>query len=552
MQNFKTYLVNTNPALNRDEIKICMDYIINKYSKIKNVKIESIPPHAVISDMYNYIDIPRPEKWDFDKNINIILPDFFKNLHYDPYEGSSETFYKKYTKPVRNESQLLKVVKFCDSVFHFIINPSALVIAEYCRKYSFRLDEFKNISKELLLECIKNDYHVYKKYAHRLDEYEILDLIGVNPKIIGLIVNLTYEMKLKAIDVDPNAISYIKEQTLELCKNSIRQIYKNYLLGNEIQINASEFKFFDEEIVDLILDIPKFKVKFENIPNYLWTMERIIKAIKNDPFIISNAYLEKLNQECYQTAFDTNIGILKYIPIIFQTKKMKEIVKEKNPIQFEENRIYLLKTKWEYAKWEYAKQNPVKMSQKLCDKIFAQFVDQFKYIPAEFQTQNMVECLKKYHFRGYLIPYIANKSEGLYICFFNKNTDNIKYIPAEFQTVEMCEKSANDNKMNVEYCEHITENMLRKIFENSSCRRKERFDFINNFNEKALAKILTVRPHLLGIITKQTDYLIRTALKHNGYCFQNIHNKTIDYLRLALENQPLAIKYASLELVEQL
>jgi hypothetical protein len=115
----------------------------------------------------------------------------------------------------------------------------------------------------------------------------------------------------------------------------------------------------------------------------------------------------------------------------------------------------------------------------------------------------------------------------------------------------MCETSI-ENSGDVyllEYCSIITEKLLKHVFTiQNKIPRVNRFKFISNFNEDSLLKIISVRPHLIGELSKdkQTDMLVKKALELDGYNIQHIKNKTEEYKNLALTSQPLAIKYLTI------
>lgn len=88
--------------------------------------------------------------------------------------------------------------------------------------------------------------------------------------------------------------------------------------------------------------------------------------------------------------------------------------------------------------------------------------------------------------------------------------------------------------------------MLDIVFKTTTGPRKERFNFLHDYSEADLLKVLQVRPNLFMYLKpeQQSDTLIRHVLNWDGYCYCYIKNKSLEYLKLALKNEPKAIKYA--------
>jgi hypothetical protein len=90
--------------------------------------------------------------------------------------------------------------------------------------------------------------------------------------------------------------------------------------------------------------------------------------------------------------------------------------------------------------------------------------------------------------------------------------------------------------------------MLNYIFKaeyNKQIPKKDRFNFICYFDEDVLIRILKVKPDLLRILStdQQTDRLIREVLQSDGYALQHIINPNKEHIKIALLQQPKAIKF---------
>ena len=75
--------------------------------------------------------------------------------------------------------------------------------------------------------------------------------------------------------------------------------------------------------------------------------------------------------------------------------------------------------------------------------------------------------------------------------------------------------------------------------------RTNRYDFIFNFDEDVLVKIVKAMPNLLKILPqkRKTDRIIKTVLSEDGYSIQYVENKTKEYYDLAIKTSPGAEKY---------
>lgn len=188
----------------------------------------------------------------------------------------------------------------------------------------------------------------------------------------------------------------------------------------------------------------------------------------------------------------------------------------------------------------------INLTQDLCDYAFDKNYNVFEYVPKEYQTITMIDKIinGKYY---KLLRFINCLTQETCNKIFGYDWSNIKYIPNQFQTKDMAMMAVTKDFNNLQYCAHIDRDVLGVIFKSKrdTCK-KIRFNFIWHYDEDVLVRIMKVRPGLLKILSaeKQTDLVIRAALNKNGYCLEYVINKTDEYVKLAIENQPRAVMYA--------
>ncbi len=552
--------------------------IIEYYHKHYQSITHLVPLDSLVCDLQNHVNIPRfvvnP------KYYNILLPEFYKNLYYVIYNGPPNTLYETYTEPVNTEHEIARALLTCRSgLYKYIINPSLEVMVAYCHEYSFQLDEICNPPKELILRCIAKNSYLYRKYQSLFTTDS--EAIKVNPKIMLYLECPSDELKMQAVTQDISSLEYIKDQTVDVCEYVAKTFYHNHedylktvvkkdpwagssllqgiayvklytgvdyghlaeIHSKEYPLRIGHFKVFTDIIVDFLIKIPKFIFSLTDIPEHYWTFDRLKMVFAHNPQILKK--YPEINPELYQIAFDANPSMYSYIPSEYQTPQMTELVQKLYPFvindhDHDQKRIEDHKTK---RLWEKAIKGEVGYTQELCDRIFVLNHYQFQYIPAEYQTDAMLAHLKNWNYQ--LIPYIAKLTPDFCRDVVNKHPDAIEYIPEQYQTPEMCIRAVTNRGYNLKYCHFITDDLITLIFKTTSGPRKNRFDFLTKYSEADLLRILAVRPNLVRYLTlnQQTDNLIKTVLKLDGYVYQYIHNKTPEYAEIALANQPKAVKY---------
>jgi acyl carrier protein len=147
-----------------------------------------------------------------------------------------------------------------------------------------------------------------------------------------------------------------------------------------------------------------------------------------------------------------------------------------------------------------------------------------------------------------LVMFLRDKNQNDFDLLISRGLCYIRTIPKEFQTLKMSLDCVEYYKPLLECCYCIDLSVLNSIFKsksNTHIPKKERFNFIINFNEDALIRILKVRSNLLSILPldKQTDKLIKEVLQSDGYALQYVINPSKEHIEIALDQQPKAIKY---------
>ncbi|BCS83650.1 hypothetical protein QLL95_gp0473 [Cotonvirus japonicus] len=423
---------------------------------------------------------------------NILTKDFYNHLTTVIYNGPPETIYGKFDSfflHSGNEKEIIKALHKCQSkheLYENIINPSDDVTIAYLKEEYFAFEKIKNPSKNVIKFAITKHNEIFKNHKHLFNDQEILELIKKSPWIIKYIDSPTYEQYEIAVKNDGFTICCVENQTLELCKTALNNIINNKYLYITSTI-LKNMKFIDEEMINSIVDSKFILYEFKNIPEHFLNPTLIKRAIESCPLCLKYLDDKYLTQELCELAFNDNINCFPYIPHHFQKKYMIDKIK--------------LEKKYDFAPFMGS------LDQEYCDQMF---------------------------------------SDAVY---------NIKYIPSQYQTKEMCMKVVERSHHNLKYCSYIDNDILEIIFKSkymTNVPRKDRFKFILDFDENVIAKIIHIKPYLLSIIPadKQTDKIIKTALHTDGYSLQYVVNKKDEYINIALENQPKAIKYTDNYLME--
>lgn len=543
------------------------DDIINYYKN--HYSLLNAPIDSIIADLSNHFQIERkviaPE--------NILSLKFYDRLKYIIYNGPPETLYARYTEPVTTENEIANAIIMCiDGLYECIINPSIIVMGAYCRKWVLNLDRICNPPRELYVECIKYDPDLYPKYKHLFSDNR--EALEINPHIIKFLESPSDNLKLFAVKKDISALKSINEQNYEICEYvsyELKEHHLKYLIvvtksdpfagsglqrgiaytklatgldfsyltkiqSREYPIKITDFKLFNDVIVDNLICIPEFIFSLNSIPESYWSNDRLRLVLKSNPQILKSYPI--LDASLYEVI--TNKEYYPYIPDRYQTKEIKTIIEDDPNLKYKNER-----SQKEFAKrvtineWK----NATEVNQDLCNRIFDIDPYQFSKIPAQFHTDHMIRVVIERYYS--LIPYINNLTRDMALEIIRKNPDAIEYIPLTLHTEEICRLAVTSRGYNLKWCGVITNSMLTHIFKTTQGKRCERFLFLHKYSESELLRILEVRPNLLMYLKpeQQTDTIIKRVLSLDGFVYQYVVNKKPEYLELAMLNEPRAIKY---------
>ena len=431
-------------------------------------------------------------------------------LCYCVYNGPPNTIYANYTDSLDTENDLIKAVKKCDRLYYYIINPSENVTCAYIENNgTLFLPKDLKITKKIARSIIINKEEKFKDCENLFNDDELIEMTYYNPHILKYVKKQNYTICFNVMNILID--KYNSELYSELFYAG-SGLWKKSLPSNFVTYFNLEC-LNDDEIIKLYniafnnnnncieYMIPKY-VSHDNIINYLKRNPDYIKKFKgNVEYNITKEQLKNIYDEIFKYSFFN----FKYIDGEYQTEEMINKIRDKNYISL----------------YEYIN-NKDEIGQELYMESFEKSVNNIIYIPNKYKTDIM--CKKA----------------------FEHNYNNIVSIPEEFQTVEMCKKATMMNVKLIKYCKYIDYDMIENVhkqFKNDP--KKNRYDFINDFSENVLIKIIKANPNLLRVLdkNKKTDKIIRTALENNGYSIQYVENQTDEYKKIALDNQPNAKKY---------
>jgi hypothetical protein len=460
---------------------------------------------------------------------------------YVVYNGPPNTIYGDYSQFfINSESGIIKAMNVCGAcIWRYIKNPSEKILCEAVRLNSYELDDMKDPPKSVVEIVLSERPHIYKKYEKMFNENDHQRLVKNNPfmvEYLNIIDRKIYEI---AICMNPIVIKFIENQDLKLCELSISVL--KYKIDNDITPSGTQSSSpwghtmtnETKEIIDLSSNL----FNAESLKLILHKCEKIKNMDTNSsPFKYKYSYylpkyvsyLKFFNDKIVDTVMTINeiLPSFHYVPEEYHTTDRIIKVIHSHPECFKNIK------------------NP---SKELCQLAFSLDKNNIEYIHFDNQTEDMTQHITN-NYMGELYKYGKFITENDYLNLFNKNPHYIDFIPKHYQTVCMCELAVSKNIYLLEYCEHITPQMIYFIRNSQpTVPRKNRFDFIKKYDENVLMKIISCDPHLLSILpdTKQTDMVIKAALNKSGYNIQYVINKTDEYKKIALENEPKCIKYLS-------
>lgn len=292
----------------------------------------------------------------------------------------------------------------------------------------------------------------------------------------------------------------IKESRRTSCCDTI-QLFNCMVTKYHKEKVISHISYWNNSMVQLIHQ--KYSNYFHLVPQEYQTIDAVTSIVHANPQLAINYDVKLLSDELLQKAVLCNPKLLEKIPHERQNITMIDSLLS-NKFYCDHN-IHLLKCI-----------KPLKVD------------DILHYVAKNEHVATLIDVWEEH---------LAAK-------VFQLNRKTFPYLPPKFMTPEMCSLAVAHNREYIQYIDILSEEIFQIIDDGyKGYPKKYRWDFINNFSEATLIKIVAVRPYLLDKISKQTDKIITTALQKCGYCLQYVRSKTDEYEAMALQNEPKAIKY---------
>jgi len=187
-----------------------------------------------------------------------------------------------------------------------------------------------------------------------------------------------------------------------------------------------------------------------------------------------------------------------------------------------------------------------KQSQEMCNDVFARNYQSIKYIDKQYLTDDMIVAIKKQDVR--LLKYFDSIDQDFCDDLIQKYPPYISCIPRANRTIELGIVAIKHDYRLLEHCEFITKQMMIDVFKSPGLigiARKMRYDFILDYPDHLLIKIIGAMPNLLRVIpeSRQTDQIVRCALGVDGYCVKYVVNMCDEYKSIAIARDPGASRY---------
>ncbi len=182
-----------------------------------------------------------------------------------------------------------------------------------------------------------------------------------------------------------------------------------------------------------------------------------------------------------------------------------------------------------------------------CDELFRSNIEMFSQFIPKFQTQEMInKIIEKDQY--YLLKYCPHLSQEICDLVVKYQVENIQYIPKENIVDELAYYVVEEDPSLLQFCPNIDRKLMMHIFRSkkmSSLPRIDRYNFIIDFDEDVLVKIVKAIPNVFRVLPqkRKTDKIIKTVLSEDGYCIQYVENKTKEYTDIAIKKSPGAKKY---------
>lgn len=224
----------------------------------------------------------------------------------------------------------------------------------------------------------------------------------------------------------------IDDLTLEMSK---------LVLKNRYTKDLKYFKYWDDELINLIIADKNIISNFDVIPNF--SLDQIIKEILVNPIRLKCFMYIIFDQNIYNKSYDQEYGCIEYIPYNFQTNYMHIDIRTKHLelVRFLRDR-----------------------NQADFDKLISRYSGYIQYIPEEFQT--LSKCKKCVEYNELLLKYcycidremlksifkseqnkkIPKKDRFNFICYFNEDA-LIRILKVKFDLLRILSQDQQTDKL---------------------------------------------------------------------------------------------------------
>ncbi|AYV76412.1 MAG: hypothetical protein Terrestrivirus6_38 [Terrestrivirus sp.] len=359
-----------------------------------------------------------------------------------------------------------------DLITH-IINPSEKVIICAIKKDSTYFEKCMNPSKEIICTYISMNPSEYAKLTNEHkkifapDAHELIKMVKTYPKIFPFMTEeeQTEQISYTVIKINVNTIKNVKKQTDKLCAMALLSYAENNKYNNN---------------------------------KYNQTQERIIKHLK-----IFNDLMIEYIIECKElTIYFCDL------PNEYKTPGNIQKAIKNNP--------HVLGTLDKEIQ-----------SQQLCDIAYERDIECIQYILPQFQTDDMKNKIIDSRIVK-LFKYIKDMTKQQSIKMFSISPGSIEFIEEINQEKYMCIAAVRHDIKLLKFCTIIDKDIIDYVYESQPyIAKKDRFNFVSDFSEYILIKIVTMRPTILDLLTqeKQTEKIITAALNTNKFAAKYVKNK---------------------------
>lgn len=391
----------------------------------------------------------------------------------------------------------------------------------------------KNKTQKIIEYVLKTSPYLYV-YIENLTEKDLIKLLTYRVSLFKKFENQSFAICKAALDIDWACMSYIKDQTEEICK---------YVLsGDGTDDKHNAFKYIrnkTKELCDIALNIDPMLLEY--VDECFQDSDQCMKAVKKDfncwIFVadktddIIREVIKKYNKLSNYFSIDYNRFYL-YTSYINQCHKNLKWIKD----QTEELCLYAISIN--VNSFEYVKNK----TPKICDLVLSKNIEMIKFITEE-----------------------DNISDEIFIKFIKTNYKVLKYI--KIKTYKICEEALfwdyravefidinenelimyaiNCNPKAISYIKNPSEDVIYEAVKVAEVYEKYIADNINfdSLSEKLIMNILRISGLYIQHIKNQTEKLCQIAIYSDALSLQFINNKTDILEKQSIMLNPKAIQF---------